>query len=147
MGDQFVQGVMPMADKAMANEIAISANPLRMAQFSYNLVTSIVADIIPLAIRATKDSRDKEAIREILAVFNNKLYQARDAYYGAITLGMIQVLIFTCVYTDKKYTFVPIIMINEFHVHWIVSRTNYGRHSNTLVALRLHITGLFVIIF
>ena len=61
-----------------------------MAQFSYNLVTSIVAEIIPLAIRAGKDSRDKEAIREILAVFNNKLYQARDAYYGAVTVGMIQ---------------------------------------------------------
>lgn len=90
MGDQFIQGVMPMADKAMANELAISANPLRMAQFSYDLVSSIVADIIPLAIRATHDSRDREAVREILAVFNNKIYQARDAYYGAITLGMMQ---------------------------------------------------------
>lgn len=82
---------MPMADRAMANEIAISANPLRMAQFFYDLVMSTVADIIPLAVRATQDSRDREAVREILAVFNNKLYQARDAYYGAITLGMMQV--------------------------------------------------------
>lgn len=90
LGDQFIQGVLPMADRAMANEMAISANPMRMAQFSYDLITSIVSDIIPLAIRASKESRDKEVVREILAVFNNKLYQAREAYYGAITLGMMQ---------------------------------------------------------
>jgi hypothetical protein len=83
---------MPMAKSAMANEIAISANPMRMAQFTYNLVATTISDILPLAVRAGKDSRNKEVIREILAVFNNKIYQARDAYYGSITLGMIQVL-------------------------------------------------------
>ena len=81
---------MPMADRAMANELAISANPMRMAQFSYDLITSVIMEIIPLAVKAGKDSRNKEVIREILAVLNNKLYQARDAYYNAITLGMIQ---------------------------------------------------------
>ena len=83
---------MPMAQSAMANELAISANPMRLAQFSYNLIASTISDILPLAVKAGKDSRNREVVREILAVLNNKLYQARDAYYGSVTLGMIQVL-------------------------------------------------------
>jgi len=75
---------------ALANEMAISANPLRMAQFSYNLVASIVTGIIPLSIRLTKNPRDVDAGRQMLAMFNDKLYKARDAYYAAITLGMVQ---------------------------------------------------------
>jgi hypothetical protein len=70
--------------------MAISANPLRMAQFSYNLVASIVTSIIPLSIRLTKNPRDMDASRQMLAMFTNKMYQARDAYYASITLGMVQ---------------------------------------------------------
>ena len=77
--------------RALATELGISANPLRLAQFSFNLVSSIVSSIIPLAIRATKNSKDREAVREIVAMLNNRFYQARDAYYSSITLGMIQV--------------------------------------------------------
>lgn len=75
----------------MANELAISANPMRMAQFSYNLVASVISGIIPLSIRLTKNRNDVDAGREMLAMLNNKLYQARDAYYASITLGMVQV--------------------------------------------------------
>ena len=74
----------------MANELAISMNPMRLAQFSWNLLASTIAGIIPLSIRATRNPNDKEASREILAMLNNKLYQARDSYYAAITLGMVQ---------------------------------------------------------
>lgn len=76
--------------RALANELAISANPLRVAQFSYNLVASVISGIIPLSIRLSKNPNDKDAAREMLAMFNNKLYQARDAYYASITLGMVQ---------------------------------------------------------
>lgn len=79
-----------MGDRALASQLGISANPLRVAQFSYNLVASIVSSIIPLAVRATRNSGDTEAVREILAMLNNRLYQARDAYYSSVTLGMTQ---------------------------------------------------------
>jgi hypothetical protein len=84
----------PMHDiscrSALANELAISSNPLRVAQFSYNLVASIVTGIIPLSIRLGKNPKDMDASRQMLAMFNNKLYQARDAYYASVTLGMVQ---------------------------------------------------------
>ena len=81
----------------MANELAISANPLRMAQFSYNLVASVIAGIIPLSIRLGKNPGDTLASREMLAMLNNKIYQAREAYYASITLGMVQGL-FVCLH-------------------------------------------------
>lgn len=91
LGKQIVQSVFPMGGRALATDLGISANPLRLAQFSYNLVSSIVSSVIPLAIRATRNPDDKEAVREILAMLNNRLYQARNAYYSSVTLGMIQV--------------------------------------------------------
>jgi hypothetical protein len=75
---------------ALANELAISANPLRIAQFSYNLVASVVSASIPLSIRLTKDGRDKEAGREMLALLYDKMYQAKEVYHASITLGMVQ---------------------------------------------------------
>jgi hypothetical protein len=75
--------------RTLANQLAISANPMRMAQFSYSLVASMISGIIPLAIRARQDSGDTQAKREMLAMFSNKMYQARDAYYASITLGMV----------------------------------------------------------
>lgn len=74
----------------MANELAISANPMRLAQFWYNFFASVITGIIPLSIRLGKNSRDVDAAREMVAMLNNKLYQARDAYYASITLGMVQ---------------------------------------------------------
>jgi hypothetical protein len=77
--------------RALANNITISANPLRLAQFPYNLVASVISCIIPLWIRPRDNNpNDKDAAREMLAMFNNKLYQARDVYYSSITLGMVQ---------------------------------------------------------
>jgi len=74
----------------MANELAISANPMRLAQFSYNLLASSISGIIPLSIRLGKNPKDKDAARQMVAMLNNKLYQTRDAYYASITLGMVQ---------------------------------------------------------
>ena len=74
----------------MANELAISANPMRFAQFWYNLVASVISGIIPLSIRLGKNPNDKDAGRAMLSMLNNKLYQARDADYASITLGMVQ---------------------------------------------------------
>jgi hypothetical protein len=78
-------------NRAAANDLAISMNPMRVAQFSYNLLASTITAIIPLAVRRTKNPRDMDALREILAVFNNKLYQAREVFYASVTLGMVQV--------------------------------------------------------
>ena len=77
----------------MANDLAISANPMRMAQWSYNLVASVISGVIPLSIRWGKNPKDLSAMREMMAMFSNKLYQARDAYYASITLGMVQVIV------------------------------------------------------
>jgi hypothetical protein len=38
-----------------------------------------------------KNPKDVGAAREMLVMLNNKLYQARDAYYASITIGMVQV--------------------------------------------------------
>jgi hypothetical protein len=76
--------------RALANEIAISASPIRLAQFSYNLIASVISGIIPLSIRLGRNSNDKDAAREMLTMLNNKFYQARDVYYSSITLGMVQ---------------------------------------------------------
>jgi hypothetical protein len=78
----------------MANDLAISANPMRLAQFSYNLIASVVSGIIPLSIRLGQNRKDVSAGREMLAMLTNKMYQARDAYYASITLGMVQVIQF-----------------------------------------------------
>ena len=63
---------------------------MRVAQWGYNFLTSIISGIIPLSIRLGKNPNDKDAEREMLSMLNNKLYQARDAYYASITLGMVQ---------------------------------------------------------
>jgi hypothetical protein len=70
--------------------MAMSANPLRVAQFSYNLVASVISGIIPLSIRLGKNPNDMDAARSMLAMLNNKMYQARDAYYASVTMGMVQ---------------------------------------------------------
>jgi hypothetical protein len=62
---------------------------MRLAQFSYSLMASMISGLIPLAARLRKNPGDMEAGREMLAMFNNKLYQARDAYYASVTLGMV----------------------------------------------------------
>lgn len=51
----------------------------------------MVSGVIPLAIRMRNSPQDASARREMLAMLNNKLYQAREAYYASITLGMVQV--------------------------------------------------------
>ena len=62
---------------------------MRVAQWGYNFLASIISGIIPLSIRLGKNANDKDAEREMLSMLNNKLYQARDAYYASITLGMV----------------------------------------------------------
>jgi len=76
--------------RALANEIAISTSPIRIAQFPYNLITLVISGIIPLSIRLGRNSNDKDTAQEMLAMLNNKFYQARDVYYSSITLGMVQ---------------------------------------------------------
>ena len=63
---------------------------MRVAQWGYNFLTSIISGIIPLSIRLGKNPNDKDAGRAMLSMLNNKLYQARDADYASITLGMVQ---------------------------------------------------------
>ena len=129
LGTQFIQGILPMSKGAMANELAISANPMRMAQFSYNLIATTISDILPLAVKAGKDSRNKEVIRQILAVLNNKIYQARDAYYGSITLGMIQVLTLSlsCLLSRKhsNYTAIGMIQVLTLSLSCLLSRKKF----------------------
>ena len=62
-----------------------------MAQFSYQLVTGCIADIIPLYVRIQRNTRDADAARALVALFMNSLFQARDAHYQSVTIGVLQV--------------------------------------------------------
>jgi hypothetical protein len=64
-------------------------NPLRMAQFSYNLITSCITRLIPLMIKIDQN-HDMRAAREILQILTGQLYDNRNGYYNAITKGTLQ---------------------------------------------------------
>jgi hypothetical protein len=70
--------------------VQVAANPVRIAQFSYQLIVGCVADIIPLSIRLQRNSNDQDAARQLVALFMNRLFQARDSYYESVTQGMLQ---------------------------------------------------------
>ena len=72
------------------SRVSITPNPLRLAQFSYKLVTGAITDLIPLFIRVDRNPKDTAAAREILALLTNRIYDTRDAYYASVTLGMLQ---------------------------------------------------------
>jgi hypothetical protein len=86
-----------------SSSLMVSSNPVRMAQFSYQLVTGCISDIIPLSIRIQRNNRDTDAVRELVTLFMNRLYQARDAYYQSVTIGVLQVSI----HYDKFCTLKP----------------------------------------
>jgi len=81
--------VFPSMPTASSSALMISSNPVRLAQFSYQLVVGCIADIIPLAIRVDQ-VRDQEAARSLIALFMNRLFQARDGYYQSVTQGTLQ---------------------------------------------------------
>jgi hypothetical protein len=70
--------------------LLVSSNPVKMAQFSYQLVSGVVADLIPLSLRIDRNPRDIDAARSIVALFMNRLFQVRDSYYQSITQGILQ---------------------------------------------------------
>jgi hypothetical protein len=72
--------------------LAVTSNPVKMAQFSYQLVVGCITDIIPLAIRVDRNPSDIDAIRALLLLFMNRVFQARDAYYQSITQGVMKVV-------------------------------------------------------
>jgi hypothetical protein len=74
-----------------SSSLLVASNPVKMAQFSYQLVTGCISDIIPLAIRIQRNKKDAEAVRELVALFTNRLFQARDGYYQSVTKGVLQV--------------------------------------------------------
>lgn len=83
--------IFVMSPTTSASAVTISTNPLRVAQFSYRLVTGVIVDLIPLFIRVQQsDGRDIDATREILFILNNHFYNAREGYYSSVTLGMLQ---------------------------------------------------------
>jgi hypothetical protein len=81
--------VFPSMPTASSSALMLSSNPVRMAQFSYQLVTGCIVDIIPLALRVDRYG-DQEAGRELVALFINRLFQARDGYYQSVTQGILQ---------------------------------------------------------
>jgi hypothetical protein len=85
----FVNPSLTMHNRLQVFSMQLKVNPLRMFQFSYNLVTGGIVDLIPLFIRADlSDGRDTHAARQILQVFTNRLYIARDDYYQSVTQTM-----------------------------------------------------------
>jgi hypothetical protein len=84
--------VFPHMPTVASSSLMVSSNPVRMAQFSYQLVTGCVSDIIPLSIRIQRNNRDTDAVRELVTLFMNRLHQARDAYYQSVTIGVLQVM-------------------------------------------------------
>jgi uncharacterized protein YqgC (DUF456 family) len=70
--------------------LILSSNPVKMAQFSYGLVVGCIADIIPLSVRISQNSNDRDAVRSLVSLFMNRLFQARDGYYQSVTQGILQ---------------------------------------------------------
>jgi hypothetical protein len=70
--------------------IIVASNPVKMAQFSYQLVTGCVSDLVPLFLRIDRNHDDVDAARSLVTLFVNRLFQARDAYYQSITQGVMQ---------------------------------------------------------
>ena len=73
--------VFPNMPTAASASLLVSSNPVRVAQFSYELITGCISDIIPLAIRIDKNSGDTDAVRALVALFMNRLYQVRTIFY------------------------------------------------------------------
>jgi hypothetical protein len=82
--------VLPPGSRIFSAASFVSSSPLRMARFSYGLVTGSLADVIPLAIRLQRDKGDTLATREILQVLTNNLYESRDRYENLITRSLLQ---------------------------------------------------------
>jgi hypothetical protein len=70
--------------------IIITTNPVKMAQFSYQLVAGTVSDLIPLFLRLDRNSNNQDAERSMVTLFVNRLFQSRDAYYESVTQGVLQ---------------------------------------------------------
>jgi hypothetical protein len=91
IGSGVMMGVFPTGFGAVIPSFGngMAMNGLRVAQFSYNLITSCITRLIPLIIRVDRIN-DMQAAREILQILNNQLYDARGAYYNAITKSSLQ---------------------------------------------------------
>lgn len=70
--------------------IIVTSNPVKMAQFSYQLVAGCVSDLLPLFVRIARNSNDHDAANSIITLFVNRVFQARDAYYESVTQGVLQ---------------------------------------------------------
>lgn len=72
-----MSSIMPAGAKMFSASSFLTVSPLRVAAFSYNLITDSISEIIPLAIKADRNKKDKTALREILFILTNNLYESR----------------------------------------------------------------------
>ena len=96
--------VFPHMPNMVSSSLIVSSNPIRMAQFSYQLVTGCIADIIPLFVRIQRNSGDSDAVRQLVALFMNRLYQAKDSYEQSVTRGVMQVSSISQVPSQQRTT-------------------------------------------
>lgn len=55
--------IMPGGAKMFSGTSFLAVSPLRVARFSYRLVTGSIAEVIPLAIRADRNKADRDSAR------------------------------------------------------------------------------------
>lgn len=85
-----LSSVMPPGAGVFSAASFVTASPLRVARFSYAMVSGAVADAIPLAIRLERDARDRPAARQLLRVFSDRFYAGKDGYYRSVTSSLLQ---------------------------------------------------------
>jgi hypothetical protein len=84
-------GMMQVAGASPVSvAMSLSVNPLRMARWSYRLVTGWITDLIPLLIRIQKDSKDQAAIRDVVHMMSNHVLDSKREFVGEVLLGMKQ---------------------------------------------------------
>lgn len=82
--------MFPSLPTAASTSLVVSSNPVKVAEFSYELITGCIMDVIPLIIRETNNPNDQDASRALLSIFMNRLHQSKDGYDRAVTQGVLQ---------------------------------------------------------
>ena len=91
-----MSSIMPRGMGMFSASSFVTVNPLRVARFSYRLITGAISDAIPIAIRINRDKsagirpQDSTATRELIRVLINRLYESKVNYRKDITDSLMQ---------------------------------------------------------
>jgi hypothetical protein len=70
----------------------VAPNPIRIAQFSYNFLTDMITQLIPLAIKIDRNPNDVASSRELINLFSTHILELggpNGKFFNSVTLGML----------------------------------------------------------